>query len=114
MLANRRRHPRVSLRARCWCETDDITLYARVSNVSEGGMFIRTYAPLERGSPARVRFQVDPTGAEVAAEAVVVWVREASEPENVAPGMGVQFLSLDEPSREALRAYVQRFQAGNA
>ena len=114
MLANRRRYPRVAVRARCWCETDGITLYARVINVSEGGMFIRTYAPLEQGSPARLRFQVEPTGGEVAAEAVVAWVQEGSEPENVSPGMGMRFVSIDEHSREALRAYVGRSNGGAA
>ncbi|MGI5864184.1 MAG: TIGR02266 family protein [Myxococcales bacterium] len=107
MLANRRRYPRAALRSRCWCETDDITLYARAMNVSEGGMFIRTYAPLQRGSPAKLRFQVDP-GCEVAADAVVVWVREAAEPEHAVPGMGLQFTTIDEASLAAIRDFIAR------
>ncbi|HCF61453.1 MAG TPA: TIGR02266 family protein [Myxococcales bacterium] len=107
MLANRRRYPRAALGSRCWCETDGITLYARAMNVSEGGLFIRTYAPLQRGSPARLRFPVD-KGGEVAADAVVVWVREPAEPEHVVPGMGLQFTTIDEASLAAIRDFIAR------
>lgn len=111
-MANQRRHPRAPLQARCWCEADGITLYARMVNVGEGGLFIRTYAPLQLGSPARVRFQVDSTGREVSAEAVVVWVRDSVEQETqMAPGMGMQFVAIDEPSLQAIREYVVRTDA---
>jgi uncharacterized protein (TIGR02266 family) len=106
-MSNQRRHPRAPLRARCWCEADGITLYARIVNVGEGGLFIRTYAPLQRGAPARVRFQFEGAAGEVAAEAVVVWVREAPESESqMVPGMGMQFVAIDEPSLKLIREYV--------
>jgi uncharacterized protein (TIGR02266 family) len=106
--ANRRRHRRVPLQSRCWCETEGITLYARAMNVSEGGVFIRTYAPLQQGSPAKVRFVAEAGGREIAADAVVVWVREAQLEQREHPGMGLQFVSIDEPSVRTLREYIDR------
>jgi uncharacterized protein (TIGR02266 family) len=109
---NRRIHERVHLRSRCWCEADEITLYARILNVSEGGAFIRTFAPLRRGASARLRFVLDEPGSEVAAEAEVVWVRESAEDSRDSPGMGLRFIGLDEPSARALREYIGRSQGG--
>jgi uncharacterized protein (TIGR02266 family) len=108
MDAERRKYPRVPLRSRCWCETDGITLYAKLVNASEGGVFIGTYAPLRTGSPAKVRFILDGETHEVAAEAVVVWVREAATDPRVTPGMGMRFTIIDEDSACALREFVAR------
>ena len=101
-----RRHPRVPARARCWCETEGITLYAGVLNVSEGGLCIRTYAPLSAGSRAKVRFALE-SGGEVAAEALVVWARE-ERTEGLVPGMGLRFLGINDSSATALRGYLKR------
>ncbi len=106
--SNRRRHPRVPLASRCWCETDGITLYARLVNVSEGGVFIRTFAPLRLGSPAKVRFVIDGSGREVTAEAEVVWVREAGSEPVPTPGMGLRFVGIGEEQRSLLREFVVR------
>jgi uncharacterized protein (TIGR02266 family) len=106
LIAMNRRHLRVPARARCWCETEDITIYARVLNVSEGGLCIRTYAPLSAGSRAKVRFPLE-SGGEVTADAQVVWAREERS-EAFLPGMGLQFLGIDDSSVTALRQFVQR------
>lgn len=105
--AERRKFARVALRSRCWCEADGITLYAKLVNASEGGVFIGTYAPLRMGSPARVRFTIE-GHLEVEAEAVVVWVREAASDPRVSPGMGMRFTTLDEPSAKVLREFITR------
>jgi uncharacterized protein (TIGR02266 family) len=98
----------VPLGSRCWCEADGITLYARLVNVSEGGVFIRTFAPLQQGSPARLRFVLDGTGREVQAEAVVVWIREAGPEPVPAPGMGLRFVGIAEEHLQVLRDFVSR------
>ncbi|HEY3448440.1 MAG TPA: TIGR02266 family protein [Myxococcales bacterium] len=108
MSAERRRYPRVPLKSRCWCEADGITLYAKLVNASEGGVFISTYAPLRKGSPAKVRFKLDDPRLEIAADAVVVWVREAAPEPMVTPGMGLQFTAIDTESMSVLRDFIAR------
>lgn len=107
MADERRKHPRIPLRSRCWCETDGITLYAKLINASEGGVFVGTYAPLRLGSSAKVRFKVDRAEKEVLAEAVVVWVREAGV-DGVNPGMGMRFTVVDRESLDLLREFIAR------
>jgi len=101
-MAENRRHARVSSRLRCWCEGENVTVYARVGNISEGGMFLRTSTPLERGAKATLRFgQEEP----VEAHALVVWSRV--EGETGPPGMGLAFQDVDDGRREKIRRILE-------
>lgn len=59
-------------------------MYARIGNVSEGGLFVRTSTPLPYGSRARLRI-----GEWLEVNAEVVWA--AGEGSGACPGMGLQF-----------------------
>ena len=89
-----RRFDRVDTQLRCWCEGEGVTYFARMANFGAGGVFVRTGAPLEVGSEARVRFGPR-GGAHVAARARVVWTRT--------DGMGLRFDDLDEVALEVIR-----------
>jgi uncharacterized protein (TIGR02266 family) len=93
-----RRHRRVGCRLRCWCEGEKVTLYARVLNLSEGGVFLRTSTPLAEGSAATIRLG-GKQGFEVTAR--VMWCR--LEGQVGPPGLGLQFERVDDPAREAIR-----------
>src|SRR5437773_1430179 len=67
-----RKFARVPTRLRCWCEGENVTVYARIGNLSEGGLFLRTSTPLSEGSKATVRFGQD---SSIEATATVVWCR---------------------------------------
>jgi uncharacterized protein (TIGR02266 family) len=101
-----RRHRRVSSRLRCWCEGENVTVYARIGNLSEGGLFLRTSTPMPKGSRALVRFR-DGDGAdaeEVSAEATVVWTREAVGDQPA--GMGLMFGPMPQEKLDAIRRLV--------
>lgn len=100
MIENRK-FERVPSRLRCWCEGENITVYARVGNLSEGGIFLRTSTPLERGSRALLRFGA--SGPEASAR--VVWSRV--EGQGGPPGMGLMFENLDDTLREAIRGLIE-------
>ncbi len=104
MSDDRRRYRRVPIRQRCWCEGGNVTLYAQMGDLSEGGAFVRTHAPLAEGARAKVRFALE-DGSPIEAEATVVWRRDEGIP-GLSPGMGLRFESLEERLREALRELV--------
>lgn len=93
-------------RLRCWFEGDNITFYARVANLSEGGLFLRTSTPLPQGTRALLRMQVEDSG-ELTAPVTVVWRREHPEAGGPA-GMGLRFDSLEPEDRERLRRIISR------
>ncbi|MFY0576849.1 hypothetical protein ACN28S_23220 [Cystobacter fuscus] len=50
MPIDNRKTTRFASRLRCWCESEDITLYARVANLSEGGCSCRRARPWTRAA----------------------------------------------------------------
>ncbi|MBZ4422082.1 TIGR02266 family protein [Myxococcus sp. RHST-1-4] len=107
-LSENRKHTRIPTQLRCWCEGDNVTLYARISNLSEGGLFLRTRTPLARGARAVVRLTPGGDPA-IHANAVVVWLREEEE-RAFPPGMGLRFESLDGETLGRLRQMIAQQQ----
>lgn len=102
-LTENRKHPRISAALRCWCEGENVTLYARVGNLSEGGLYLRTSTPLPKGARAVLRF--GGSEAEVVTPATVVWSR--GEGENGPPGMGLVFDELDPEKVTRIREIIR-------
>lgn len=102
-LSESRKHSRVPSGLRCWCEGENVTFYARVGNLCEGGLFLRTNTPLATGSKAMLRLHRNGEG-EVQAMATVVWARDSHE-EGPA-GMGLRFEPLDSVTLERLRRII--------
>lgn len=96
-----RKFERVVSKLRCWCEGENITVYARIGNLSEGGIFLRTSTPLQQGTKATLRFGT----AGVEAPARVVWSR--MEGQGGPPGMGLEFENIDDGVREAIRRLIE-------
>jgi len=104
MGTERRRHPRVPSRQRCWCEGDDITIYAQIGDLSEGGLSLRTSAPLLPGSPVRLR--LPDAGGALEVPARVAWCLERSRPGGAA-GLGLKFEAASPGAAEALRGLIR-------
>ncbi len=88
MRTERRRHPRMPSRQRCWCQGDDITLYAQIGDVSEGGLSLKTAARLSPGAPVRVWLPAAAGAVEL--QARVAWCLTRPEPGGDA-GLGLRF-----------------------
>jgi uncharacterized protein (TIGR02266 family) len=80
-----------------------VTVYARIGNISEGGLFLRTSTPLPRGARAMVRFK-EADAPEVSAPVTVVWTTSTGD--GGPPGMGLRFEDLDEKSLETIRQII--------
>lgn len=104
---DQRAHARAPLRRRCWCESGSITIYAQIGNLSEGGLFVKTFAPLVEGARTRVRWDLGEQESDtIEAEAVVVWRRPSGnggEPS----GMGLKFEGIGSEERERIRRHVE-------
>ncbi len=112
MRTENRKHARFTSRLRCWCEAEDITLYARIANLSEGGLFLQTNTPLAQGRRTLLKLGGGSV-REVMAEATVVWQRPQRE-ERGPPGMGLRFEGLDAGARALLQRIISEEQRGFA
>ena len=80
-------------------------------NISRGGMFINTRNPLSVGSIVRLivslpdaAFPFDLTGR-------VIRVHPHDPNSDIAPGMGIEFVDVDEEKRARLERFVERLRA---
>ncbi|MFO0682404.1 MAG: TIGR02266 family protein [Sandaracinus sp.] len=78
-------------------------------DISRGGLFVATWAPLPLGTEVTVSF-VLPGGHPITAPGLVTWIREA-QGEGIgegSPGMGVRFVALSPGDRAAIERFLQR------
>lgn len=86
-----RRHPRLEYEGRAWCEHRDLTLYLPIANISAGGLFIQTGAPLNTGDRLKVSFGVLEGGQEeVVAKVEIVWTGKSRR----GAGVGCRFTTF--------------------
>jgi molecular chaperone DnaK len=83
------------------------------TNLSRGGVFIRTRTPKPPGT--QVAFELKLASGETVVKGLgtVLWSRNEDPHSNppVAPGMGVQFNDLDEPSRAVIERVMEKREA---
>jgi uncharacterized protein (TIGR02266 family) len=101
----------VPSRQRCWCEGDNITIYAQIGNLSEGGLFLRTSAPLPPGARVRVRLAAGTSEVEVPASVAWRWDPRADWAQGQ-PGMGICFDAGDDGVRAEIRGHLERLRRG--
>jgi molecular chaperone DnaK len=68
------------------------------TNLSDGGMFVRTREPKAVGTELKFRVEIANGERVLQGTGIVRWVRRSDDPSG-APGMGIQFASLDDASR---------------
>lgn len=77
------------------------------TNISRGGMFIRTLNPLPPGTRVRISFSIPESQEEIKAEGIVRWKADPSDPV-VIPGMGIEIINMDEKSRKNLDEFLKK------
>ena len=76
-------------------------------SISQGGIFLETNEPKELGSKIELTFSFPGNKKEINAQGQVVWIQEAlADREDCVPGMGVQFIKLEDADRVKLHDFV--------
>jgi hypothetical protein len=71
-MSEQRDSSRLRYERRAWCDHQAVTLYLTVSNVSRGGLFLRTSMPLLPGDCLEVSIE-GIAGERIVAEVQIVW-----------------------------------------
>ena len=110
---NRRSANRVATRINCSFASGDNQCKAVVSNLSMGGVFIRTDWPLPVGAEIRLAIRLEDTGRDVSVEGTVVSNNVDVERAGAVHGMGVRFVRVAADVAEQLGAlYAERAALG--
>ncbi len=77
-------------------------------NISRGGIFINTRNPLSVGTTVRLIISLPDTAFPFDLSGRVTRVNEFDNPSNQVPGMGLEFLDVDEEKRARIERFVER------
>ena len=107
---DRPREPRTSVGLRVKLSYGSVDEFVErfATNISRGGVFIRTREPKPVGTQVDLEIRLATGESVIRSRGVVRWVAAANPKARppVAPGMGIQFLQLDEASRELVERMV--------
>lgn len=104
----RRSVQRVGIEADIGFQSDTNFFTGFSEDISAGGIFIATFDLRAIGSKMSVNFTL-PDGHLVSVEGVVRWLREYNETTpNVEPGMGVQFVGLQQRDETAINSFLSQ------
>ncbi|MGH7395065.1 MAG: TIGR02266 family protein [Candidatus Methylomirabilales bacterium] len=103
--------PRATVRLPVEYQITAPAIAAYCLNISQGGMFIRTPDPAPPNREVIVRFRLPGLGREFRVRGRVVWSNPTPMANPFPPGMGVQFLGLEEKTARLLGDYVERLHA---
>ena len=108
--SDRRAAPRVLVDLEVDYALEDNYLFAYITDISATGIFVRTTTPEAPGTQLNLRFSSETAGA-IEVEGEVIWVNpyRPGKPDNLHPGMGIRFLSLDNELRDRLLELIRRF-----
>jgi type IV pilus assembly protein PilZ len=85
-------------------------LFDFCKDLSSGGVFIQTKAPLSQGSDIELTFTIPDSKETLNTKGKVIWVQTFVENrEDLQPGMGVQFDAFSEDQRVLLNKFVSRY-----
>ena len=115
--AERRRAPRVLVDLQVDYTSEENYLFAYITDISATGIFVRTTTPESPGTHLNLRFSDLPEGftadeaGNLEVEGEVIWVNpyRPGAPDNLHPGMGIRFVSLDSELRDRLLELIRRF-----
>ncbi len=77
-------------------------------NISRGGIFINTRNPLTVGTTVRLIISLPDTAFPFELTGRVTRVAEFNNPSNQVPGMGIEFVDVDEEKRARIERFVER------
>jgi type IV pilus assembly protein PilZ len=78
------------------------------TNISQGGIFINTRAPLPVGTEVRILIQLPGASFPYQLSGRVARVTEYDNRANLVPGMALEFTDVDDAKRRDLEAFVNR------
>ncbi len=104
-----RKHPRVQLEMEVEYKKGKRFEKAVSHNISRGGMFIKSEAPLPEEKTTVVKFVIDAEKQPLEVQSRVAWTREPHRDtlSKQPPGMGVEFMYEDESKRDTVGEFVR-------
>ncbi|MBW1809518.1 MAG: TIGR02266 family protein [Deltaproteobacteria bacterium] len=79
------------------------------ANISQGGVFIQSTNPFKIGTSVRLVFSLPGIPLLFDLNGEVKWVQTIATDEHPVPGMGIEFIHIDESIQKRIKAYVKNY-----
>lgn len=110
-----RAHQRYSVTIPVDCSTQSLFISNHVSNISKGGLFIRSDRPLPLNAEVALVLRFPATGGCIRATGRVVWNYDIQKgTSQLVPGSGIRFVDMSGADRQALESYLEHLTASHA
>lgn len=111
-LGGARAHQRFRVTIPVDCSTQHVFISNHVSNISKGGLFIRSEQPLPLNAEVSLVLRLPATGTCIRATGRVVWNYDMLKgTSRIVPGSGIRFVDMSPQDLAALEAYLERLSA---
>jgi uncharacterized protein (TIGR02266 family) len=77
-------------------------------NISKGGLFVNTRSPLAVGSEIRLIVSLPSSAFPFDLQGKVTWVNEFDNAANLVPGMGIEFIGIDDEQKLKIAEFVEK------
>ena len=105
---DKRKYPRVGLSVKVTNLSSGSFAYFLATNISAGGLFLKSDEPLPVGTPIKLQLSLPDTESQIVVEAEVVRVQTKPPDGSCPSGMGLKFTKLDNQGRKAIKSFVQK------
>ena len=89
-------------------EDDKGVFFGYGKDISRGGMFITTVNPRKTGEEFDIAFKLAGEGIEVKCRCRVQWLREYDPKIKYEPGMGIQFLNIENEAADKIEEWAKK------
>lgn len=107
-ISDRRRYLRVPLRVKVTNKATEMFEYFLSTNISVGGMFLRTETPYVVETFVKLEFSLPGEAKPILADGRVARAVPPSPNSENPPGMGIQFMFLSPEDKEAIERFVKK------
>jgi len=105
-MSDRRKYPRVPISVKVTNRSNGGGFaYYQASNISSGGMYLKSEQPLPKGTKLELAFSL-PGMKDASATALVVRTRKGGPDSPYPSGMGVKFTEMNGETKEAVNTFV--------
>ncbi len=108
VLGDRRTNLRMSLLVLRVNGHRDNIFFGYAKDVSRSGMFIATVNPRKLGEEFTICFEIPADGSKIVCKCRVVWSREFDPKLEEKPGMGIEFVDIDDETRAKIENWIAR------
>ncbi len=107
-MGEKRREERISVELKVGYRTIGSFITDYIINISRGGIFINTSKPLPVGTKIRILFSIPDIPLPFDLNGIVRWINPVGHSSHSLPGMGIEFLEVEENVKKRIEKFISQ------